>query len=121
MNLHGFENRGIRFEIYFGSPAFGGAGHGQFGDRIAGFVFLVIDLAVPPDIHFHEFRQGVDHGYAHAVQTAGHLIGVPVEFTTGVQFGQNNLHGGNTFGFMYVHRNTTAVVFNGDGSLQRLS
>ena len=44
------------------------------------------------------------------METAGHLIGVVVEFAAGVEHGHDDLGGGTAFFRMDIHRNAAAVV-----------
>ena len=48
-------------------------------------------FAVAPDGELEPARQRVDHRDADAVQAAGHLVGVLVEFSAGVQLGHDDL------------------------------
>jgi hypothetical protein len=50
-------------------------------------------FAVAADRQAQHLGQRVDAGNAHAVQTAGHLVTVLVEFATGVQFGERDFGG----------------------------
>ena len=54
-------------------------------------VALAVDLLVPPDLHLQRLAQGVDHGDAHAVQAARHLVGLLVELAARVQLGEHHL------------------------------
>ena len=60
-------------------------------DRVAvGEVHLVLQ-PVAPDAQRQAGRQRVDHRHADAVQAAGDLVGVLVEFSAGVQLGHDDL------------------------------
>jgi hypothetical protein len=67
----------------------------QVLDRLAAFEAGVVFLAVAPDAQLQPVRQRVDHRDAHAVQTAGDLVGVLVELPAGVQLGHDDLGGGD--------------------------
>ena len=48
------------------------------------------------------------------MQAAGHLVGVLVEFSAGMQLGHDDLGRGNAFALVDVDRNAAAVVAHGD-------
>ena len=74
-------------------------------------------LAVAPDRQLEPARQRVDHGDADAVQAAGHLVGVLVEFSAGVQLGHDDLGRRDAFALVHVGRNAAAVVAHGAGTV----
>ncbi len=51
------------------------------------FIFLHPNFSVAVHLGFNIRRQGVDHGDADAVQTAGNFVTIIAEFSTGVQYG----------------------------------
>src|SRR5690606_20972423 len=51
---------------------------------------------------------------AHAMQAAGNLVAIVVELTTSMQHGHDDLCRGNAFFLVHIHRDTAAVVANGD-------
>ena len=65
----------------------------QPGRWHASFEGLLPHEAVPCDLHHQPPGQGIHHGNAHAVKPAGHRIRLPTELPTGVQRGQDHLHG----------------------------
>ncbi len=77
-------------------------------------VGLFPDLAATTNGEHQLFRQGIHNRYTYTVQTAGHLVGVIVELTAGVQHGHDDLGCRNAFFFMHIDRNTTAVVTDAD-------
>ena len=91
--------------------------------RFAERVFLLEVAAVAPDIEPERGRQRVHHRHTDAVQAAGDLVAVVVEFAAGVQHGQDHFGRGNAFFLVDVDRNaaavvghrTRAVVVQGDG------
>ena len=98
-------------EGHFGAAlAIGVADDLERGDRIAMGEFDVMFLAVAPDPKLQLARQRVDDGDADAVQAAGNLVGVLVEFSAGVQLGHDDLGRGNAFALVNVDRNAAAVV-----------
>ena len=74
-------------------------------------------LAVAPDGELEPSRQRVDHRNADAVQAAGNLVRVLVEFSAGVQLGHDDLGGGNAFTLVDVDRDAAAVVAHGAGTV----
>jgi hypothetical protein len=73
--------------------------------------------AVTPDAHLHRLRQRVDHRRAHAVQAAGDLVGILVEFAAGMQAGQHHLGGRDAFLDVQVRRDAAPVVAHGDAAV----
>ena len=71
-------------------------------------------LAVAPDPQLQLARQRVDDGDADAVQAAGDLVGILVEFSARMQLGHDDLGGGNAFALVDVDGNAAAVVAHGD-------
>ena len=71
---------------------------------------------IAPDAELQRRRQRIDNGNAHTVQAAGNLVGVLIEFTASVQLSHDHFGGGYTL-FVHVHRNTTAIVSDGDRSI----
>jgi len=108
------KNLAIGKKGHLGAPALGLAGDGQGRGGLAPFVALVIDLAVPADLHLEIFGQGIDHRDAHAVEAAGDLVGAGIELAAGVQAGHNHLHRGQVFAGVQVHWNAPAVVLHRD-------
>ena len=66
-------------------------------------------LAVAADLQLQPRRQCVDHRDADAVQAAGHLVGVLVELSAGMQLRHDDLGGGDAL-VMHVGRNAAAIV-----------
>ena len=104
----------VRLEGHLGAPALGFAGVGQRRGGLAPFVALVIDLAVPADLHLQVFGQGVDHRDADAVEAAGDLVGPGVELAAGVQAGHDHFHRGQVLAGVQLHGNAPAVVLHRD-------
>ena len=69
-------------------------------------------FAVAPDGELEPARQRVDHRDADAVQAAGHLIGVLVEFSAGVQLGHHHFGSRHAFA-VHAGRDAAAVVDHG--------
>ena len=94
-----------------------GADHGERSDRLAVAEFHEMLLAVAPDGELEPAGQRIDHGDADAVQAAGHLVGVLVEFSAGVQLGHDDLGGRHAFALVDVGRDAAAVVAHGAGAV----
>ncbi len=73
--------------------------------------------ALAPDAHLHPFGERVDHRGADAVQAARDLVGILVEFTAGVEAGEDDLGGGDTFLGVDIGGNAAAVVTHCDGAV----
>ena len=98
-----------------------GAGFARFSGLLelrggfALFVGLLPDRAIALNFEFEKIGKRVDDGNADAVQTAGDLVGVAVEFSASVQHGEHHFRRGTLFGGVHVHGNAAAVVDDGDG------
>ena len=95
----------------------GGADDGERRDRLAVAEFHEMLFAVAPDRELEPARQRIDHRDADAVQAAGNLVGVLVEFSAGVQLGHDDLGGGHAFALVDVGRDAAAVVAHGAGAV----
>ena len=95
-------------------------GRADHGQRRLGVAVAEADemlVAVAPDAHLHPFGQRVHHGGADAMQAAGHLVGVLVEFAAGMQAGQHDLGGGDAFLGVDIGGNAAAVVAHRDAAV----
>ena len=63
------------------------------GLRLAQAIGLLVDMTVAADGQQQLVGERVHDGDAHAVQTAGHLVGVVIEFAAGVQHGHDDFGG----------------------------
>ncbi len=63
-------------------------------------------------------RQRVHDRDADAVQAAGDLVGILVEFSAGMQLGHDHLGGRHAFALVDVDRNAAAVVAHGAGAVR---
>ena len=95
----------------------GGAGLGERRHRFAVVELHEMLFAVAPDGELEPARQRVDHRDADAVQAAGHLVGVLVEFSAGVQLGHDDLGCRHAFALVDVGRDAAAVVAHGAGAV----
>ena len=82
---------------------------------LAQLVLLAVQLAVALDGELQHVRQRVDHRDADAMQAAGDLVRVVVEFTAGVQHGHDDLGRRAVLFLVDVDRDAAAVVGDGDG------
>ena len=112
------KNLGIGEKGHLGAPALGLAGDGQGRRGLTPLVALVIDLAVPADLHLQVGGQGVDHRDADAVEAAGDLVGAGIELAAGVEAGHDHLDRGQVFAGVQVHGNAPAVVLYGDAVIR---
>ncbi len=98
-------------ERHFRSPfAAAFAANFQRRDRDAVGELHEMFFAVAPDGELEPARQRVDHRDADAVQAAGHLVGILIEFSAGVQLGHDDLGRRDAFAFVDVGRDAAAVV-----------
>ncbi len=79
-------------------------------DRVAVVELHEVLFAVAPDRELEPGRERVHHRDADAVQATGHLVGVLIEFSAGVQLGHDDLGRRDTFALMDVGRDAAAVV-----------
>ena len=82
-------------EVNLGSALLGRAGLLQLAGGLALGIVLLPGGAVAPDFQLQVFAQRVDAGDAHAVQSAGNLVGGRIKFSAGVQRGHHHLRRGN--------------------------
>src|SRR5713226_9365691 len=109
------EDGGIRVKRDFRSGFAGLSGLLQFGGGLALFVGLLPDSSIARNFELEPVGERVDHGDADAVQTAGDFVGFAVEFSTGVQDGEDNFCGRTLFRGVHVDRNAAAFVDHRDG------
>ncbi len=91
----------------------GVADHRERRHRVAVAELHDVFLAVAPDAQLERGRQRVDHRDADAVQAAGDLVGVLVEFSAGVELGHDDLGRRDAFALVDVGRDAAAVVAHG--------
>src|SRR5690606_26972145 len=108
------EDLRIGFEADLGPCPVGLADHLERGLGNTAGVALAVDLPPAGDLQLQVFGKRVGAGDAHAVQTAGDLVGGVVEFPAGVQHGHHHLGGGSPLGGMDVGGDAPAVVRHGD-------
>ena len=85
--------------------------------RVAVGEFDVVFEPVAPDRQLQHGRQRVDHRDADAVQAAGHLVGVLVEFPAGVQLGHDDLGRRDLLLLVDAGRHAATVVGDGAGAV----
>ncbi len=82
-------------------------------DRDAIGEFHEMFFAVAPDGQLEPARQRIHHRDADAVQAAGYLVGILVEFSAGMQLGHDDFGRRNTFAGMDAGRYAAAIVDHG--------
>ena len=95
------------------APVLDLAHHFQRRHRIAVAEAHVIFLAVAPDAQIEPFGQRIDDRDADAMQAAGDLVGVLLEFSAGMQLGHDDFGRGDAFFLVDVDRNAAAIVAHG--------
>ena len=111
----GIEHLRVGLEGNLGAGMVGLAHDGHFLGDVAPGKLHFIDLSVFVDPDPQPFRQGVDNGGAHTVQTAGNLIAAAAKFAAGVEHRVNHLQSGPAGLGLNVHGNAPAVIGDGDG------
>ncbi len=112
------EGLGRGQEGHFGAAILVRVAHGlERRDRVAVGEFHGMLFAVAPDAKRQLRRQRVDHRDADAVQAAGHLVGVLVEFSAGVQLGHDDFGRRHAFLLVDVGRNAAAIVAHRAGAV----
>ena len=92
--LGGLEEAPVRPEGDGGARAAAGCVADDLELGLLGAAFGELDLvalAVAVDLDHDLLRHGVDHGHAHAVEAAGHLVAVAAEFAAAAQLGERDL------------------------------
>ena len=86
---------------------------------------MLVDVRLGPmealttHLDLHTRGQRVDHGDAHAMQTAGDRIAAAAELAARVQLGHNRLNAGNTFARHNVNRDAASVVHHADAVVRQ--
>jgi hypothetical protein len=91
------------------------AHHFKLGRDLSVLEADVVFLAVALDPGLELLRQGIDHGDAHAVQSAGDFIVLVAEFSAGMQAREDQLDAGYFFLGMDVHRHAAAIIGHRQG------
>ncbi len=89
------------------------AGTDQRSFGLAGRVLLRPRVAFAPDLEIQLFGEGIHAAHADAMQAAGDFVAVGIEFAAGVEFGHDDLSGGDAFLLVDADRNAAAVIFHG--------
>ena len=90
------------------------ANHFQRILRLTVDVSLGVHFAFTADNQLQFFRQGVNDGNTHAMQTAGDFVRVIVKFTAGMKYGHDDLSSRNALFFVNAGRNTTTIILYGN-------
>ncbi len=93
------------------------AGDAEPVDRVAVGEMHQVFLPVAPDAKGQAGRQRIDDGNADAVQAAGDLVGVLVEFAAGVELGHDDLGRRNALFLVDAGGNAASVVDDGAGTV----
>jgi hypothetical protein len=91
------------------------AEHLELRTRVAAHEVHVVLLAVAPHPDLEDFGERIHHRHAHAVQSAGHLVGVLVELAAGVQHRHRELDARDLLDGMIVDGDAAPVVLDLDG------
>ncbi len=109
------ENRWIRMKRNFRPRLARLAGLLQLRSGLALFVGLLPYLAVTRNLQFQPIGKRIDHRNADAVEAARNFVRVAVEFSAGVQHGQDDFRRGALLRLVHIHGDAAAVVHHGDG------
>ncbi len=109
------EDGGVRMKSDFGAGFAGLAGLLELGGGLAFFVGLLPYGSIARNFQLEPVGESVDHGNADTVEAAGNFVGVAVEFSAGVEDGENDFGGGTLFGGVHVDGNAAAIVDDRDG------
>ena len=106
-------------ERHFGAAIFACvADHLERRDRVAVGEFHEVLFAVAPDAKLQQGRERVHHRDADAVQAAGDLVGVLVEFSAGVQLGHDDFGRRHALFLVDVGRDAAPVVAHRAGAVR---
>ena len=89
----------------------------EAADRGAALKSLLMLLTLAMDNNLNPLTEGVDHGHANAVQTAGHLVATRAEFAAGMEHGQHRLEGAASGARVNIGGNAAAVVGDAGGAI----
>ena len=71
-------------------------------------------FSIAADLHLEPLGQGVHTLGTHTVETAGIFVGALPEFTASMEIREHQFHSRDFEFRVDIHRNTAAVVPNGD-------
>ena len=74
----------------------------------------MVEHPLAVDLHAHPLGEGVDHGGAHAVKSAGDGVGLAAELAAGVEGCHHRLHSRLAGGLVGLYRDAVAVVVDAD-------
>ena len=107
-----------RAEMHSGTAGIRRSHHFQGVGGHTVVINLLVNLTITANCQLQFFRQGVHHRHAHTVQATGHLVGVVVELTAGVQHRHDHFGSAHAFFFVQLGRNTTAIILDGHGFIR---
>jgi hypothetical protein len=84
-----FEDFRVGFERDLRAPLLRRPGDFEVADGLAALIFLLVDLAVAPDLQIELPGQGIDDRDADAMEAARHFVAVVIELAARVQDGQH--------------------------------
>src|ERR1700741_5217072 len=109
------EDGGIGMEGNLRASLAGIAGASQLVGGLALFVGLFPHRAIALDFEFEPIGKSVDDRDADTVEAAGHLVGIAVELSAGMENGHDDFSGRALFRGVHFDGNAATVVHNGDG------
>ena len=86
------------------------AHHFQLVNSLTSLIPLPVHLTLMVNGNLQPLGQGVYHGSAHSVETAGYLISPAAEFSSGVEYRKYHFHGGNPRLVIDSNRNSPAII-----------
>ena len=106
----------VRLEAHLGAaPVLGRSQLLQLGLRLAAGEGHGVELLAARDLHLQLLGEGVDDGDAHAVQAAGGIVDLGIEFAARVQGGHDHFEGGFVLELgVRVYGYAAAVVDHGE-------
>src|SRR5664279_639311 len=115
----GSENLGVRLEPDTrAAPVIDLAELLELALRVAALERHAIELLSAGDLDLEPGREGIHDGHADAMQTAGGLVDLGVEFAAGMQRAHDDFEGGFFWEFrVRVDRNAASVVGDGQESV----
>ena len=108
------EDGRVWFERDDGTRVFTSADSFQIRYSHASLKSLFVNRAVAMNFNVHPLGYSVDGRDAYAVQTAAHLVGAVVKFSSCVKFGHDHLGSRNPELVVLINRDAAAVISDGE-------